>query len=118
MQRFGPLPDLVDTIDEGERFFMLESVIMLARATDQRGIVGLKEALAIITEWGEPQAKPPITQAHMRSLEWDEMLLMVNPWYDSFVAASRRKTFKARTEALAAHDHRAMEFGARVNKYL
>ena len=108
MQRLAPIPDLIDTIDEGERFMMLDSVMMLARTTNQKGLgealrnLGAEELLA--------------GHSNVRSLEWDRILTKMNPWYDGFVAASRQKTFKDRTTALADHDHRAGKFSVRVCK--
>ena len=116
MQRLGPLPDIVDTIDEGERFFMLDCVMMLARTTYQKGLAGLSDAMENMSGGVDQQADSPVTAPRMESLEWDTVLLKMNPWYDGFVAASRQKTFKARTEALAAHGRRTEEFAARVRK--
>ncbi|MDP6546571.1 MAG: hypothetical protein QGH60_21545 [Phycisphaerae bacterium] len=116
MQRLGPLPDLVDTIDKAERFFMLDCVMMLARATYQGGLVGLRDALDNMDGTGEQQADPPTTAPRGGSLEWDKILLKMNPWYDSFVAAARQRTFKTRTEALAAHDLRSEELSVSVYK--
>jgi len=108
MQRLGPLPDIADNVDQTERFFMLDIVMTLARASRKenpdealRGLIP-SEQLPGRTNWG--------------AVEWDKILVRMNPWYDSFAAAARQKTFKARTKALAAHDRRAEEFAAKVSK--
>jgi len=110
MQRLGPLGDLVDTIDEGERFFMLDCVMMLARTTYQDGLEGLTNALDNMSGSEEDQEDQPAAEPQRVSLEWDRMLLRMNPWYDSFVAAARQKTFKARRKAFAEHDRYTEEF--------
>jgi hypothetical protein len=117
LQRIGPMPDLVSILDEGERFFILDSIMVLARATNRRGLRGFKDALKNMDISAEKRlAALPDTLPYMRSLEWDEVLKIVNPPYDSFIAAARRKTFKAQTEALAAYDRRVEGFAAKVNK--
>jgi len=100
MQRLGSLSDIVDVIDEGERFAKLDMVMMMARTASKKGLKG------IVDPKGAVEGMTP----RVRSLEWDEVLMKMNPWYDSFVAAARQKTFKARTTALAAHDRRGKEY--------
>ena len=109
MQRLGPVPDLADMVDECERFFMLECVMMLARTTYQDGLEGLRDTIDNMSG-REEEANPPPRAPRRVSLEWDRILLRMNPWYDSFVAAARQKTFKARSEALDAHDRRTERF--------
>jgi len=116
MRNFRPLRDLVNAIDESERFMMLDCVMMLARAADRSGLAGLKKAIENMSESPIQDANPPTTTPRGVSLEWDKILTKVNPWYDSLATAAGQKTFKARTKALADHDRRVEEFIARVRK--
>jgi len=77
MQRLSPPPELVKMFDQSERFLLLDGVMTLARVTN-RNDAGFRK--------------------------WDEMLMIINPWFDSFVSAAGKKTFKARTEAFAAYN--------------
>ena len=117
MQRLGPLPDPVDTLDKSERLAVLDCVMMLARATDRNGLIGLMKTIDSMDKLGGQPPKTPSATPHVRSLEWDEILLMMNPWYDNLVAASRQKTFKARTEALADYNRRVQEHAMQARKY-
>jgi len=109
MQHLGPVRDMVEVMDEGERFGMLDSVMMLARTTSRKGLGKGLRHLGL----GEHHTVRP----NVRSLNWDKILLRMNPWYDSFVAAARRKTFKARTAALGAHDRRFEKFGEKSRSF-
>jgi hypothetical protein len=55
-------------------------------------------------------------RTNWKAVDWDKILLKMNPWYDSFTAAAGRKTFKARIDALDDHDRRVKIFGAKVGK--
>ncbi len=105
MRQLSPLPNIVDTIDESERFFTLDCVMILARTSRK---LGVEKALDKLMDGGEVSESSFVLSP--RSLQWDRILLKMNPWYDSLVAASRHKTFKARTEALADHDRRVKLF--------
>jgi len=115
MQRLGSLPDLIDTIDECERFFILNTVMRLARTTKRKGRVDLNETIKEAS--GDTYRKPSIVPPHMKSLEWDEVLLTINRWYDNFVSAAHQRTFKARANALATYDHHALEHQVRITMF-
>ena len=112
MQQLGPLPDPVDTIDEYERFFTLDTVMFLACEASREGRVDLNKAIRVAS--GDTYGKLTIVPPHMKSLEWDEVLITINTWYDSFLSAARRKPSKARAKALAAHDDRFWKHRMRI----
>jgi hypothetical protein len=107
MQHMEPMPDLVDRIDEDERFMILDAVMLMARGTHQEG---LEKSLEGILP-GELKLR-----SNQNSLDWDKMLMMMNPWYDSIVAAAHQKTFKNRKAALDAYDRRLDEFLAKFDE--
>ncbi|MDP6637531.1 MAG: hypothetical protein QGG42_21745 [Phycisphaerae bacterium] len=100
MQSLEPMPDLLDNVNECERFMMLDMVMLIARTTHQEG---LGEAM------GDIQSGEQKLQSNTRSLEWDRILVRINPWYDNVAAAARHKVFKDRSVALADHDRRLTE---------
>ncbi|MDP6547300.1 MAG: hypothetical protein QGH60_25300, partial [Phycisphaerae bacterium] len=102
------IPDLADTIDETERFGMLDCVMMLARASRQENPE--KAMRDLLCDETVP------ARTNWKAVDWDKILLKMNPWYDSFTAAAGRKTFKARIDALDDHDRRVKIFGAKVGK--
>ena len=114
MQRLGPLPDMVDRISTCERFVMLDTVMMLARAKNRRGLKGLNDILGEMA--GMVKLTSPVTLLNAGALKWDKTLLVVNPWYERLVAAYHQKTFKARTKALAEYHRRFQEFMKKVKR--
>ncbi len=111
MQQFNRLPDLVNTIDEGERFMALDCVMLLARTSREMGVEKALDKVML----GKEVEKSPIVLSP-RSLRWDKVLRRMNPWYDRLVTASRHKTFKVRAEALADHDRAAELFRANLGR--
>ena len=116
MQHMNPLPDIVHTIDEGERFMMLDSVMHIAAEARRKGLGSVVSLLQGTTLSKQPP-KLPAAKPQLTSLDWDLMLTMMNPWYDSFISAARQRTFKARKEAFADHNRRFKQFAARVKKH-
>jgi len=115
MQHLGLLPDLVDTIDEGERFMVLDAVMIMARKLKQKGRLNTKDWLT--NNGAEDFHMMPAMTLHDKSMEWDEVLMVINPWYDRF-AAARRKTFPVRDQtpcnnSLSFEQHKAKVFAFR-----
>jgi hypothetical protein len=95
VEALPPVPQMADKIALGERFFFLDSTMMMAR-----GGVEYLEQMA-----GGPPAKAPtvqraLVQRGLDNLDWDPVLRSANRWYDRMVAAMRLKDRRAREEQL------------------
>jgi hypothetical protein len=112
MQRLDPLSDPIDTIDEHERFRTLDTVMWMARSAKSKGRIDLNEAIK--TASGVAFRKLSIVPPHITSLDWDDMLITINTWYDSLLTAAWRKPFKARAKALAAFEQALMKHKVKV----
>jgi len=117
MRNLGRLPDIVNTLDDCERLFMLDCIMLMAGATAREGVQGLRKSMGSTTSLGHTIPKEPTWRTNLKSLEWDEILLPMNRWYDSLIAAASKGTFRARQEALADHDRRMQKFAARATRY-
>ena len=93
LQRLPPLPAMADKIDQGERFFFLDSVMLIGR--------GGPEALADLGS-GKPADKKlsAINQRFLETVDWDPALRNGNQWYDRLVAAMRTEDRPAREKQL------------------
>ncbi len=85
LNTLGPMPDVIDAIDHGERFFMLDCVMQLyAGGNLDRKVSGL---LASRKYYGT-------------AIDWDRMMRNFNRWYDRIVAAVRESNPHKRDEAV------------------
>lgn len=115
IERLPPLPDLATVLDEGERYFFLDSVCALARdpslAADAMAMGGGPS--------GEPTLLDGLRDALVQSmLDWDEILRLGNQWYDRIVAAHRQPAGPARSEALEAVNRELRAECARLERPL
>ncbi|MCD4823842.1 MAG: hypothetical protein K8S55_04495, partial [Phycisphaerae bacterium] len=76
-----PVGDVVNSIDNSERFMMLDIIMMLSRG--QSGPVGVNKPTDL-------------------DLDWNKMLREANGWYDRIVEPLRLPRFQGRKEALEA----------------
>ncbi|MCD4825534.1 MAG: hypothetical protein K8S55_13130, partial [Phycisphaerae bacterium] len=81
-----PVGDVVESIDRGERFMALDAIMMLSRK-QTLGDAGL----------GEYSHK-------FSNLDWNEMLRIMNSWYDRIVKPLRLPRFQGRAEAQKEFD--------------
>jgi hypothetical protein len=95
-----PDRNVVDAIDEGNRFIGLDIVMMLSRwgAGENVGIPGL-----------------PSTGG--RDFDWNQMLREMTTWYDAMVKPMRMPRFYGREEAQQAFDKERKKFNADVDRY-
>ena len=85
LNRVGPMPDVIDAIDHGERFFMLECVMQLYAGDSLDG-----------TDSG-----PLASQKYFgTAIDWDRMLRNFNRWYDRIVDALREPNARKRHETV------------------
>ncbi len=102
LEGLGPLRDIVEVIDEGERFLILDHVAMLSRGTTFD-----------LTETGESSLLSRIES----NLDWDEMLLMENDWYDKFAACMRKPTYAERSEAFDVFEKYSVELRSEMSGF-
>ncbi|MDP6546572.1 MAG: hypothetical protein QGH60_21550 [Phycisphaerae bacterium] len=118
MQRIGPTPDPMNVFTEGERLFSLDFMMLLARASNRKGLTGFKAALKSAYVTDRVLALIPPAMPHMRSLDWDVILTTENRSHDDFLKAAGPKTFKARKEALTVFYRNANASNLQINKSL
>ncbi|MDP7286430.1 MAG: hypothetical protein QGH94_00410 [Phycisphaerae bacterium] len=116
MQRLEPIPDVVNLIDEQGRFLVLDFVMILARTFPKSGTKWIADIIEPLTP--DITANLPAISPDVKTLEFDEMLLIINRWHDSFISAARRKTFKARKQALADHDRRIKKHISQTKEFM
>lgn len=94
LEALPPSPDMVDGIDRGERFVMLDAVMMVMRGVP---IDAIQQGSTV------PRGRP--------NLDPNEMLRVANGWYDRMVAANRNPTEAERVAANEAflEDYRAVQ---------
>jgi hypothetical protein len=88
LEKLPSWPLLADRADLGERFMLLDSVMMLARY----GAEAFGSA--------RPKKASPATRVEMDRINWDPALRNANRWYDRLVAALRTKDRAARDKKL------------------
>jgi hypothetical protein len=107
LQKLPLAPEIIEKIDVGERFMLLDTILMV----DRHGIKYL-EAVAPSKGWnslGEADA-----QLVLKDIDWDPALRNVNQWYDRMVAASRRPDPSARQKEWRQIDHELRSLKANV----
>jgi hypothetical protein len=82
LAQFPPVDGVLDSIDRAERFMWLDSIMVFYRG----GFFG----------------KARVASPRTGALDWDEMLLVGNRFYDRIVAAGRIADFTRREQALQA----------------
>ncbi len=85
LDALGPMPDVIDAFDHGERLFMLDFVMQLYAGDTVDGTVSGR--LASQKYFGT-------------AIDWDRMLRNFNRWYDRIVAAVREPDRRKRQEAV------------------
>ncbi len=95
-----PLGDIVDTIDEGERFFALDAVMMLSRGTSLNDIM--------LGGVGQTVSKAAL------DLDWNQMLVDMNSLYDRMVKPLRIASPQARRQANKAWEAEVKKTARRV----
>jgi hypothetical protein len=94
LARLPTFPPMADRIDIAERFFFLDSVMMIARGgPDMLEQLGGGKAAG-------PPGKNAITKAYLDALDWDTVMRTGNKWYDRLVAALRLKDHHERAKQL------------------
>ncbi len=77
MQQLAPLPEMIDKIDESERFVLLDCIVMLARGWKRTGLISLNMQLNELAEMVSVPS-PIITPLNAKKLNWNKILLMAN----------------------------------------
>src|SRR5262249_7985543 len=95
LQKLPPIPSVAEKVDLGERFFMLDSFVMLRRHGSNY-LEGLS---------GGRAAKPdPQAEILWDSIDWDPPLRKANRLYDRFAAAVREMERRVKQEKLREID--------------
>lgn len=95
LQSLPPRPPFADLIDTGERFFFLDSTMMLER----EGVKGLDALAGGAPTKGNPYAL--LEKLVFKDINWDPALRKANQFYDRMVAAMREKDVIVRDNKLA-----------------
>ncbi len=95
-----PLGDVVDSIDECERFFALDVVMMLARGKSLKDIM--------LRGPGQTVSKAAL------DLDWNQMLVDMTSWYDRMVKPPRIPSPQARRQANMAFEAEVKKTANRV----
>jgi hypothetical protein len=89
-----PLGDIVDSIDECERFFSLDAVMMLARGGNWKNLIGGP------TQGGSNSG---FMNAAL-NLDWNQVLRKMNSWYDGMAKPLRIPYSQGRRQANQAFE--------------
>jgi hypothetical protein len=81
--------NVIDAIDRGERFIMLDAIMMMYRGVSIKALDAMQEGPRGLRRGRRP------------NLDWNEMLRLTNQCYDRSVAAMRKPTAAARQVASA-----------------
>ena len=84
LRELAPLPDMIDKIDEAERFMVLDAVTSMARD----GFAAL-DGMTDSGDWESGVERRGSQRTGSMMLNWDEILLMLNTHYDRLVEAGR-----------------------------
>ena len=87
MRRLKPLPNIANTLAESDRFMALDSVMVLARKLKRKGRVKTLDWPTQSREPEFPMNMMPSITLHDKSMDWDEVLKVINPWYDRYAAS-------------------------------
>ena len=98
-----PFGDIVSTIDQSERFFSLDAVMMISRGGGWRAFTSLTGSSSKL----DPKAAP-------LDLDYNQMLRGVNSWYDRMVKPLRIPLCKGRGQACDAFGADLKEMAAAV----
>jgi hypothetical protein len=95
LQRLAPMPSVADKIDLGERFFMLDSILLIQR-----------QGFGYLGDPGFAPGKEPSLQdrAALDSIDWDLILRNNNRWYGRIVLALRIEKRAERERVLETLD--------------
>jgi hypothetical protein len=88
LRALPPLPAMADQMELGERFMMLDTILMVS----QSGLGGLDGG----------SGDDLLTTLMLRNINWDTALKTANEWYDRIAAAMRIKDRPERTRQLSA----------------
>jgi len=102
LRRLAPLPSMTEKIDKFERFMFLDVVTLMARE-------GLTPALDELLG-GNTVEQPLLTKTLDRFgsstlIDWNEVLRVVNGWFDRFNRASSGSPSKQRQQKLLQFDN-------------
>ncbi len=106
LQSLPALPGVTEAIDNTERFFGLDSVMLLSR----QGMAGLKALTGTIDQQAEKLPEQRL------SLDWDMFLVKVNQLYDRQMVVFRKNSFAERKQASAAYERSLTELKIKVGK--
>jgi len=104
LRALPPFPGLRGTIDNGERYFALDCVMMFA-SSSLKGEQALLDTIDSIERPGDAATRresPAGPAAIQEAIDWDEILRTMNHWYDRMVYALGKRTYAEKCEALAA----------------
>ena len=103
LQKLSPRSSPIDQIDICERACALDACWQIAR-----GKVRLSVCMEVFGEdsplENQPLAKPLADATLAQSADWDEVMKIVNRWYDRVVADARLPTYRQREDAYRTLD--------------
>src|SRR5262245_8071803 len=89
LQALPPMPPAADKIDVGERFMMLDSILLIRRGDgDGLGLAGF------------PKKDDPAAQQALDAIDWGLIMRNGNKWYDRLAGAMRIKDRAEREKEL------------------
>ena len=100
-----PMGSVADKVDFGERFFLLDTIMMV----DRHGMKYLESLSG-----GAPQEANAIAESVLEGVNWDTALRTANGWYDRLAKAMRDKDPETRRQQLRGLDKELRELRADV----
>jgi hypothetical protein len=97
LQKLPPMPRMADKVSLGERFILLDFIMMVARARIalDRDLIRYLEGLG-----GAPKVPDDKAKRILSTIDWDPALRIANEWYDRLAAAMRGKDRASRQQKL------------------
>jgi peroxiredoxin len=97
LQKLPPTPELADKVNLGERFMMLDTIMMI----DRHGIKYLEG----LVEGQAKELSETLAELIVKDIDWDPALRNANQWYDRMVAAAHRTDPGTRKKEWDQIDH-------------
>jgi hypothetical protein len=108
LRRLPPIPALADCIDLGERFMLLDMIMMTSHYGPD-----------VMADLAKSPTKPPAgnrftSGLFTRSINWDQALLTANRWIDRYVEAARIHDRSVRSQEISKINQDIGKLKARV----